>query len=154
MGETDSGRKGTAAEGPRRLIADADPTWRECIRSGLASGEGVIHHVRDRRHERRRAKKGEAGDIDGMVEELVDAGIEDKRLMVFESEFEQVLATKSRKDSTLSVVLRQAWDRGDLQTTSKNSPERATGALMSVLAQSHPRRSRLDSTRPTWRTGS
>lgn len=138
VGETDSGRKGTATESPRRIIGAADETWKCRVRSGLASGEGIIHHVRDERSQRRKVRKGELGDSDGMVEELVDPGVEDKRLMVFESEFVKVLAVAGRKDSTLSAVLREAWDRGDLQTLSKNSPEQATGALVSVLAQITP----------------
>lgn len=148
VGETDTGRKGTAAQSPRQLVELADPTWRECVVSGLASGEGVIHHVRDPRSERRKPKKGETADPDGMVGELVDAGVKDKRLMVVESEFAKVLAVNSRKDSTLSMVLRDAWDRGTLRTLSKNSPERATGVLVSVLAQTTPMElhARLDGT--------
>ena len=149
VGETDSGRKGTAAESPRRIVAEADPTWAACVKSGLASGEGVIHHVRDERRERRPPRKGEVSlDSDGLIEEVVDAGVEDKRLMVFESEFAKVLAVVSRRDSTLSAVLRDAWDRGDLQTLSKNSPEKATAALVSVLTQITPTEleARLDST--------
>jgi hypothetical protein len=151
VGDTSSGRKGTSAEGARRLLAEADPSWKRCIGSGLGSGEGVIHHVRDARIERRKAKtieeKTEADD-EGFIEDTVDNGVDDKRLMVLVPEFAQVLGVISRKDNTLSAVLRELWDRGDAQTMTKNSPTRATGALVSLLAHITPEelRSRLDST--------
>jgi len=148
VGDTGAGRKGTSAEGARRLIGAADETWRKCIASGLVSGEGVIHHVRDPRSARRKPQKGEVGDADGLVEELVDAGADDKRLFAFIPEFAQVLGAISRKDNTLSAVLRDLWDRGSAQTLAKNSPERATNALVSVVAHVTPQelRDKLDST--------
>ena len=151
VGDTSSGRKGTSAEGPRRLLAEADPDWQRCVSSGLVSGEGVIHHVRDPRTARQKAKSTQAkrrADDDGFVEELVDGGADDKRLMLLIPEFAQVLGVIARKDNTLSAVLRDFWDRGTAQTLSKNSPERATGALVSVLAHITPTelRARLDST--------
>jgi hypothetical protein len=148
IGETSSGRKGTSAEGVRRLLCEADLDWRECLASGLVSGEGVIHHVRDPRSVRRKPKKGESPDgPDGLIEDLVDAGASDKRLMAFVPEFARVLSVVARKDNTLSAVLRDFWDRGDAQTVAKNSPERATGALVSMIAHitPHELRSRLDS---------
>ncbi len=68
--------------------------------------------------------------------------------MLLIPEFAQVLGVIARKDNTLSAVLRDFWDRGTAQTLSKNSPERATGALVSVLAHITPTelRARLDST--------
>lgn len=151
VGETSSGRKGTSAEGPRRLLAAADPDWNRCVASGLVSGEGVIHHVRDARTQRRKAKTADdklRADDDGFIDEQVDSGSEDKRLMVLVPELAQVLGVIARKDNTLSAVLRDLWDRGTAQTLAKNSPERATGALVSILAHITPveLRARLDST--------
>ena len=151
VGETSSARKGTSAEGVRRLLVEADPLWKRCVASGLVSGEGVIHRVRDPRSARRKARGADEkarADEDGFIEEEEDAGAEDKRLMLLVPEFAQVLATITRKDNTLSAVLRELWDRGDAQTLAKNSPERATGALVSVLAHVTPAelRARLDST--------
>ena len=141
VGDTSSGRKGTSAVGPRRLLVEADPDWRRCVSSGLVSGEGVIHHVRDPRTARQKAKSAEdklRADDDGFIEELVDGGADDRRLMLLIPEFAQVLGVIARKDNTLSAVLRDFWDRGTAQTLSKNSPERATGALVSVLAHITP----------------
>jgi Protein of unknown function (DUF3987) len=149
VGDTSSGRKGTSAEGPRRLLVAADESWKRCVKSGLVSGEGVIHHVRDECRTRRSPRKGEVGDpVDGLVDELVDPGVEDKRLMVIVPEFAQVLGAISRRDNTLSAVIRDLWDRGDAQTLAKNSPEKTTGALVSILVHVTPveLRSRLDST--------
>jgi hypothetical protein len=148
IGETGTGRKGTSAEPVRRLIEAADLGWSGCIKSGLVSGEGLIHHVRDPRIERRKPKKGEEPDAGGMVEDLVDAGVEDKRLLALVPEFAQILGVIERRDNTLSAVLRDLWDRGDVQTLAKNSPERATGALVSIVAHVTPieLRARLNST--------
>ena len=148
VGETGVGRKGTSAEAIRRPMGEADESWRPCIKSGLVSGEGVIHAVRDPRNERRKPRKGEHPDADGLVEDVVDAGAEDKRLLALLPEFASILSVFRRKDNTLSAVLRDLWDRGEAQTLSKNAPERATGALVSVLAHitPHELRATLDST--------
>lgn len=53
--------------------------------------------------------------------------------MVVESEFASVLSVSGREGSTLSEVLRNAWDSGDLQTLTKNNPLRATNAHISVI---------------------
>jgi hypothetical protein len=60
-------------------------------------------------------------------------GVEDKRLMVVEPEFASVLSVSGREGSTLSEVLRNAWDSGDIQTLTKNNPIRTTGAHISVI---------------------
>jgi hypothetical protein len=38
-----------------------------------------------------------------------------------------------RDGNTLSPVVRDAWDRGDLASLTKNSPARATGAHISII---------------------
>ena len=148
VGETGVGRKGTSAEAIRRPMGEADESWKPCIKSGLVSGEGVIHAVRDPRIERRKPRKGEHPDVDGLVQDVVDAGVEDKRLLALLPEFASILSVFRRKDNTLSAVLRDLWDRGEAQTLSKNAPERSTGALVSVLAHitPHELRATLDST--------
>jgi hypothetical protein len=147
VGDTGEGRKGTGTESPRGVFRVADPDWERRIASGLVSGEGVIHHVRDPRHRLRKATTGEVGDRDGMVEELVDAGVEDKRLMLVVEEMAAVFAVVSRRDNTLSPVLRELWGRGSAQTLAKNSPERCSNALVSLLGHITPAelRNRLES---------
>lgn len=98
-----------------------DPTW--TIASGLSSGEGLIYHVRDR-EERVDPESGETKET--------DPGVTDKRLFVMETEFATVLARMGRDGNTLSSVLRDIWDHGNLRTLTKNTPTTATGAHVSV----------------------
>lgn len=129
MGQTAKGRKGTSWDQAIRLFRTADDapddplnlrrSWgRECIASGLSSGEGVIHQVRD------------PVEKDG---ETTDQGVEDKRLLVVETEFANVLKQCDRQGNILSTVIRQSWDTGTLRTLTKHSPTRATGAHVSII---------------------
>jgi hypothetical protein len=129
VGRTSKGRKGTSWGQVLRLFERVEGDWmRSCIQGGLSSGEGLIWAVRDpiTKHERVK-KKGEVR----YVEVEADPGVSDKRLLVFESEFANVLKQIERQGNVLSAVLRQAWDRGDLNTLVKNNPARATGAHVS-----------------------
>lgn len=122
VGKSSKGRKGTGWSSPKAMLRSVDPHW--AIASGLSSGEGLIYHVRDR-VTRTDPESGET--------EILDEGIVDKRLLVMETEFATVLARMARDGNTLSAVLRDAWDHGDLRTLTKNSPLRATGAHVSIL---------------------
>jgi hypothetical protein len=62
-----------------------------------------------------------------------DEGVEDKRLLVMESEFASVLKMTRREGNTLSPVKRQAWDGGRLQVLTKKDPMKATDAHISIL---------------------
>jgi hypothetical protein len=96
--------------------------------SGLSSGEGLIWAVRDPISKREKNK-------DGIYKEVQsDPGVEDKRLLVTETEFASVLKRMTQYSNTLSTILRQAWDSGNLRTLTKNSPAKATGAHVSVCA--------------------
>jgi hypothetical protein len=64
---------------------------------------------------------------------MVDEGIEDKRLMVIEPEFASTLRVMARQGNTLSPVIRDTWDRGDLRTLVKHSPAKASGTLISIV---------------------
>jgi hypothetical protein len=96
----------------------------------LSSGEGVIWEVRDQIIKMAKEGKGAGASL---VEEVVDHGVPDKRLLVIESEFSGALRVMQREGNILSRVLRDAWDRGDLATMTKNSPARATGAGISIV---------------------
>ena len=123
VGDTSKARKGSSFGQARRALELADETWSRQVQTGLVSGEGLIFHVRDKV-----MKENKKGEI-----EVVDEGVVDKRLMVFESEFARTLRILERESNTLSAVVRDAWDRGDLQTMAKNSPIRATGAHTSII---------------------
>jgi hypothetical protein len=124
VGKSAHGRKGTAWGRVRQTMNQADADWLgNCVRSGLASGEGLIYFVRDPV-----MKRNEDGEI-----EVVDEGVEDKRLLVVEGEFAQVLRVLKREGNTLSVFVRQAWDTGTLASLTKNSPLKATDAHVSII---------------------
>jgi hypothetical protein len=128
VGETAKGRKGTSWGHVQRLFESVDSNWASHrIQSGLSSGEGLIWAVRDARYETRRGKPTEAGG------ELVDSGVDDKRLLILEAEFVSPLCVMRREGNTLSALLRQAWDSGELRTLTKNAQAVASGAHISLV---------------------
>jgi 5S rRNA maturation endonuclease (ribonuclease M5) len=134
VGETAKGRKGTSWGYVRRIFAAVDPDWATTrVLNGLSSGEGLIWAVRDEitKDEPVREKGRPTGEYQTVV---VDRGITDKRLLVLESEFASTLRVMGRDGNTLSAVIRQAWDFGDLRTMTKNCPAQATGAHISIIA--------------------
>ncbi|MDQ3819400.1 MAG: DUF3987 domain-containing protein [Acidobacteriota bacterium] len=133
VGVTGNGRKGTSAGRVRHIFRSIDEAWeRNCISRGLSSGEGLIWSVRDPVESRRPLK--EKGRTTGQVETVIaDHGVTDKRLLVLESEFASVLRAQGREGNTLSAVIRQAWDDGNLRSLTKNSPARASGAYISII---------------------
>jgi hypothetical protein len=125
VGDTSRARKGTAWRRTRAIMTWADPDWvRDNIPHGLSSGEGIIYRIRD---EGRGTvgKKGEAREP--------DQGVKDKRLLVVEEEFANVLRVLSREGNTLSGVLRLGWDGDTLEVLTKNSPMRASNPHVSFL---------------------
>ena len=121
VGKSAHGRKGEALD---IALSMFDETWRkDCITHGLSSGEELLWCVRD---EQQKFKEG------GF--EVIDPGVSDKRLLVIESEFAQTLRILRREGNTLSPIIRNAWDRGDLRSMTKNSPLKATDGHVSILA--------------------
>src|SRR2546425_5453858 len=91
----------------------ADPDWaRKCVTGGLASGGGLIESLKD--------------DPEGTPRT-------DKRCFVVEPEFAKVLTVASRDGSTLSPIIRQAWDGDTLEVKTRNKPAKATGASVSIM---------------------
>ena len=129
VGQSSKARKGTSWGYIKRLFERVTLDWtKQNIVSGLSSGEGLIHAVRD--SVEKDAKDKETGE---MTTTVVDAGVEDKRLLVQESEFASVLKVAGRDGNTLSAILRGFWDSGDAQTMTKREPARATGAHVSIV---------------------
>jgi hypothetical protein len=132
VGRTSKARKGTSWGRIFRLFREAEAQWAgERVQSGLSSGEGLIWSVRDPIKKRERVKQ--KGQEPVYVEVEADPGVEDKRLFVYEPEFSNVLKQTERQGNTLSAILRQAWDGGDLRSMTKDSPARATGAHVSLV---------------------
>jgi hypothetical protein len=131
VGDTAKSRKGTSADRIRQLFRSVDTDWEsKRVHTGLSSGEGVIWEVRD--PITKLASEGKGVDAK-IVEQLIDGGVPDKRLLILESEMAGALRVMQRQGNTLSRVLRDAWDRGDLASLTKNSPARATGACISII---------------------
>ena len=87
IGPSGKGRKGSAWDHVEALLGDVDRPFAErCISSGLSSGEGLIFEVRD-------ASDG-------------DPGARDKRRLIIEPEFAQILKVLAREGNTLSPVVR------------------------------------------------
>jgi hypothetical protein len=132
VGKSSKARKGTSRGRIHRLFECVDSDWADNRnQSGLASGEGLIWAVRDPIEKRERIKeRGETARYETVV---ADEGVADKRLLVYEPEFASVLKQTERQGSTLSTMIRQAWETGKLRTLTKNSPARSTGAHISIV---------------------
>src|SRR5262249_52333926 len=125
VGTSSRGRKGVSRGRSLALTGPADHGWAEhCVVHGLSSGEGLIWAVRDPVEKMEAVK--EKGRVVGYEKVIADHGVEDKRLLVLESEFAGPLRVMRRESNTLSSTLRQAWDTGDLRTLVKHNPARAT----------------------------
>ena len=124
-GASSKARKGTSAGRVSAIVKFADQRWSDDrVKGGLSSGEGLINEIRDE------VKKWNAKE---KAEEVVDPGIADKRLMVFEPEFASALSCCERHGNTLSPLIRKAWDGGKLATMTRTSPLTATGAHISII---------------------
>ncbi len=135
VGKSSKARKGTAWANAREIICPVDEAWaKDRIKSGLSSGEGVIHAVRDPVFKKEPIREGskKTGKIVDYQEVEEDAGESDKRLLVVEPEFARSLKAAGRRENTLSPVLREAWDSGSLSTLTK-SPYKATGAHVCIV---------------------
>lgn len=86
VGDSSTGRKGTAGSIAREVMDAAWPAWQDIVVAGLGSGEGLIGYLREKE------KEGE------------------HRALVMESEFGRLLTVMAREGSTLSPVVRDAWD--------------------------------------------
>lgn len=131
VGATAKARKGTSWGRIAQLFGLIDDRWiKDCVQSGLNSGEGLIWAVRDPIY--KRVRKGKGADA-YMDDEEVDAGVSDKRLLVIEEELASMLRVMGREGNTLSPVIRKAWDGHPLRSMTKNSPACATGAHISIV---------------------
>jgi hypothetical protein len=130
VGVSSNGRKGTSWGQIRRIMIRVEASFKDCIIDGLSSGEGLIYHVRDAQEKQVAIR--EKGKITGYQTEIVDEGAKEKRAFVIEPEFARVLDSISRKDNTLSSVIRQAWDSDTLRIMTKN-PVKASNAQISII---------------------
>jgi hypothetical protein len=151
VGDTGFARKGTGLDISHDAMTPSIPidehgnptqgagwTFPQVVK-GTGSGEGLIYSVRDPVFKSEPVRgpspgKGQTGPIIDYEKVMVDEGVEDKRFLLEETEFSRVLKVASREANTLSELLRQMWESGDLRNTVKGSPYRATGAHGAVIA--------------------
>jgi hypothetical protein len=134
VGQTSRGRKGSSWSAVSQLLGMVDSGWAENrIQSGLSSGEGVIWAVRDPIEEEEAVREGKARAVTGYQTVRTDAGVTDKRLLLIESEFASTLKVAERDGNTLSAIIRQAWDTGNLRVLTKTRPAKSTGAHISII---------------------
>jgi hypothetical protein len=124
VGRSAKGRKGTSWGEIRRLFDGIGDWLKERVVTGASSAEGIIYAIRDPVF----GPHTDKGD-----QTCIDQGVSDKRLLLIEAEFSTVLKQAERMGNTLSPLVRQAWEQGDLRTLTRNSPLRATGAHISIL---------------------
>jgi hypothetical protein len=132
VGDTAKARKGDSWTPVRWLMRRSAIEWSERVMSGLSTGEGLIWQVRDPIEKREPYR--EKGRIAGYELVIADEGVSDKRLLAMEPELARSMAAMSRSGNTLSSVIREAWDHGNLNVLTKANTARATGAHISILA--------------------
>jgi hypothetical protein len=140
VGDTGSGRKGTSWGVAKTVLSHVDAGWAgRCIRSGLSSGEGLKHAIRDPVHK---------FSVKAQAEEMVDPGIDDKRLLCVEPEFSAILAHFRREGNVLRDTLRQAWDGENLGAMTRQDSLTVTNPHVSLIAHITPDelRARLEET--------
>ena len=133
-GGTSKGRKGSSWGPVERLFKMVEEDFiREKTPGGLSTGEGLIWAVRDPIYRPKKRRPGEHGS--GEIEmEIEIPGVDDKRLLLIESELGQVLQVLKREGNTLSAILRQAWDGKEcLQSLTKAVKGKTTGAHISMI---------------------
>ncbi|PJI96446.1 uncharacterized protein DUF3987 [Acidovorax sp. 69] len=126
IGRSGRGRKGDAVSligriehSLKALSKDATP---QVHRGGLSSREGLVYLIHD-------------GYTEGKTE--VEA-ILDKRLLVIESEFANILHQGKREGNTLSTALRDCWDGVSMKPATKSSRLWATDPHIALVGAVTP----------------
>jgi len=133
-GTTAKGRKGTSYDPVESLMRQAAAAFIDnCVKSGLSSGEGIVHTVHDQITSREKVPQGGKGKPPVYATVVKFENVADKRLFLIEQEFAAARAAMQRPGNTLSPVLRLAWDGRKLGTVAKTNPETATGAHISLV---------------------
>lgn len=106
VGPTGVARKGTSWDIAKWLVARCEPEWdASSSGGGLASGEGLIDRVR----------------------------VADGPVLAVETEFARLLTNANREHSSLSAVIRQAWDGPVMAVVTKNNPIFVDNAFVSII---------------------
>lgn len=105
VGDTAKARKGSSWDHVEQALTEADRGFAGVVHTGLSTGEGLIWAARG----------------DG------------QRLLIVEPEFVSVLKATARDLSTLSPVLRAAWDGRPLAILTRTAPVHAPGAHVALV---------------------
>ncbi|MDP1588081.1 MAG: DUF3987 domain-containing protein, partial [Prosthecobacter sp.] len=106
-GRTAKARKGTSWAQVKNILEAVDSIWFSMrVKSGIVSGEGITQ---------------------------VFEGDTDKRLLLQEGEFAQVLQVMKREGNTVSVLLRQAWDGQKIAVMRRKDAIEVEGAHISMI---------------------
>jgi hypothetical protein len=109
VGRSSRARKGTSWAVVRRVFEQADPDFAQRrVIGGLTSGEGLVAALDER-----------------------PEGLQ-RSVLVHEPEFARLLRVAGRS-ATLSALVREAWDGGDLAVLTRKAPLKVTGANVSIL---------------------
>ena len=100
VGKSSKSRKGTADRRIEALCQLTDPAWTRGESKGtLSSGEGLAFAVRDAQYKEEPVKQG--GKPTGEMQTIcMDSGVDDKRLLLVQSEFGAVLRVMERERTT------------------------------------------------------
>lgn len=115
IGRTSRARKGTGWDPVRALLVNADLNFASCISSGFGSGEALIHALKK-----------------------VDGKDWDPRLLIQEGELAKILVVVNREGSTLSAVLRDAFDGKPLRNRVKGTPANADVHVVGMVGHCTP----------------
>jgi hypothetical protein len=135
VGPTAGGRKGSAIAAAEQFFTSGENApyslgeTNPRIIHGISSGEGVIWQVHDAIKKRTFSKKNQT-----FEDILIEEDVTDKRAVYNLSEFQQSISNMRRPDSILSSILRQAWDKDRIESPSKNTAAKSTGAHISMIA--------------------
>ena len=132
IGPTARGRKRTAGVIAERAFRVADPEFADKnIFDGLASGRGLMEHLRDPS-----TRLGEKG------KEVHDKGVEDKRRLFIEEELASVLKHGGRDAETLLPLVRQFADAKHKIHMATKVPITVTDAHLCIVGHGTPAETR------------
>jgi len=130
LGRTGS-RKSEGLNAGHAFFSPVIPGWSpQHVLSGLSSGEGLIQHLV--------THAGEPGDV---------------RLLIKLSELGRLLRISQRGGETLSMVIREAWDGGALQSPRVKDPVGVDASHVSVIANITPDELAAEAQPQDWANG-
>jgi hypothetical protein len=132
VGKSSSARKGTSYDNIISLFDFNDDWFNKCRKSGVATGEGLIHAIRDKVASETTGENKKTGELETKID-VIDEGVTDKRLLATESEFSNVLKNSARDTNTVSNSLRQGWDSKPMANLTKNSAESVQKPHISLI---------------------